>query len=136
MKRTLLPLLALLALLLAGCSGNPLPQGMEEEDVLEQGRQVQQLLLDGDWQAVYDRLRQDARETASPEKIQALVEQVTGEAGAYVKTEDTMATGQELDDGEQYATAVFYCKHEKEDVLWRIAFDTEMTLMGLELYVT
>ena len=47
-----------------------------------------------------------------------------------------MATGQTLDDtGEEYATAVFYCKHEKKDVLYRIAYDLDMNLMGLEIKI-
>ena len=38
--------LALLALLLAGCAGNPLPAGMEEETLLSAGREVVLLVVD------------------------------------------------------------------------------------------
>ena len=48
MRKKLALLLAALSalLLLSGCkvSGNPLPEGMEEETVLEQGREVVALL--------------------------------------------------------------------------------------------
>ena len=54
-------------------------------------------------------------------------------AGTFEKEEDSMVTGQKLDSGEEYATAVFYCKHSEKDVVYRIAFDTDMVLMGLEI---
>ena len=63
-KKFALLLAALAALfLLSGCkvSGNPLPEGMEEETVLEQGREVVSLLNAGEYQTVYDRLRSDAQ---------------------------------------------------------------------------
>ena len=37
--------------------------------------------------------------------------------------------------GEEYGTAVFYCKHEKKNVLYRIAYSVEMELMGVEVKV-
>ena len=73
MRRKIALMLAVLGalVLLAGCkvSGNPLPEGMEEETVLEQGREVVAMLNAGEWQEVYDLLRSDARETSSPEAI-------------------------------------------------------------------
>ena len=61
MKKRLILLAAVLTVLclLSGCkvSGNPLPEGMEEETVLEQGREVVAQLNGGEWQAVYDALQ-------------------------------------------------------------------------------
>ena len=126
---------ALLACLvvLCACKGNPLPQGMEEDKVLQQGRSVMELLNQGDWQAVYDQLRSDAKESTSPENIESYMNSAVEKAGTFEKEEDSMATGQKLDSGEEYATAVFYCKHSEKDVVYRIAFDTDMVLMGLEI---
>ena len=137
-KRALLLALALALLLaLSGCrvEGNPLPQGMEEETVLEQGREVVELLNGGEYQAVYDRLRDDAREVTSPESIQTYMEERLDKAGDYVEETDAMATGQTLDTGEEYGTAVFYCEHEKKNVMYRVAFSTDMELMGIEVTV-
>ena len=125
-------------LLLSGCkvSGNPLPEGMEEETVLEQGREVVAMLNGGEWQEVYDLLRSDARETSSPEGIQSYMEERLEKAKAYVKETDAMATGQKLKDtGEEYGTAVLYCKHEKKSVMYRIAYSIDMELMGIEARV-
>lgn len=138
-KRALLLALALgLLLTLSGCkvSGNPLPEGMEEETVLEQGREVVALLNGEGWQEVYDLLRSDAKETSSPEAIQSYMAQRLDKAGAYKSEDEAMATGQTLKDtGEEYGTAVLYCKHEKKSVIYRVAYSTDMELMGIEIKV-
>ena len=116
-------------LLLSGCkvSGNPLPEGMEEETVLEQGREVVAMLNGGEWQEVYDLLRSDAQETSSPEAIQDYMAERLEKAKAYVKETEAMATGQKLKDtGEEYGTAVIYCKHEKKSVMYRVAYSVEL----------
>lgn len=140
MRKKFALLLAVLSalLLLSGCkvSGNPLPEGMEEETVLEQGREIVALLNAGDWQTVYDSLRADAWETSSPEAIRDYMEQRLDKAGAYVREEESMSTGQKLKDtSEEYGTAVLYCKHEKKNLMYRIAYSTDMELMGIQITV-
>lgn len=134
----LLALPLALLLLLAGCkvSGNPLPEGMEEETVLEQGREVVAMLNGGEWQEVYSLLRADAQETSSPESIQSYMEERLDKAGAYKLETEAMATGQKIKDtGEEYGTAVFYCKHEKKNLMYRVAYSTDMELMGIQVTV-
>lgn len=140
MKKKFALLLAAVSalLLLSGCrvSGNPLPEGMEEDTVLEQGREVVALLNSGGWQEVYDRLRSDAQETSSPETIQSYMEERLEKAKAYVKETEAMTTGQKLKDtGEEYGTAVIYCKHEKKSIMYRVAYSVDMELMGIEARV-
>ena len=125
-------------LLLSGCkvSGHPLPEGMEEEAVLEQGREVVALLNGGEYQEVYDLLRADARETSSPEAIQDYMAERLEKAGAYRSEDEAMATGQKIKDtGEEYGTAVLYCKHEKKNIMYRVAYSTDMELMGIQVTV-
>ena len=140
MKKRLFLLFAIAAglVLLSGCkvSGRPLPQGLEEETVLEQGREVVSLLNGGSWQEVYDLLRADARETSSPEAIQSYMEERLNKAGAYKSEDEAMATGQKIKDtGEEYGTAVIYCKHEKKSIMYRVAYSVDMELMGIEARV-
>lgn len=138
-KKFALLLAALAALfLLSGCkvSGNPLPEGMEGDTVLEQGREIVALLNGGDWQEVYSRLRADAQETASPESIQAYMEERLEKAGAFKEEDEAFATGQKIKEtGEEYGTAVLYCKHEKKSIMYRVAYSTDMELMGIEARV-
>lgn len=140
MKKRFALLMAVLAamLLLSGCkvSGNPLPEGMEEKAVLEQGREVVAMLNGGEWQEVYSLLRADAQETSSPEAIQSYMEERLNKAGAYKEEDEAFATGQKIKDtGEEYGTAVLYCKHEKKDLMYRIAYSTDMELMGIQVTV-
>ena len=97
---------------------------------MDAGREIVTLLNEGNYQEVYDRLRADAQAEDGVEEIQAYMEPLLEEVGAYVKETDTLATGQTLDSGEEYGTAVLYCKHEKKNVVYRIAFSTQMELMG------
>ena len=140
MKKKFALLLAAVSalLLLSGCrvSGNPLPEGMEEETVLEQGREVVAMLNGGEWQEVYSLLRADAQETSGPESIQSYMEERLDKAGAYKLETEAMATGQKIKDtGEEYGTAVFYCKHEKKNLMYRVAYSTDMELMGIQVTV-
>ena len=124
--------LALLLLLLCGCQGKPLPAGMDEETLLRHGREAVILLTNEDYAAVRDLMREDVASSVTPEEIQSLVIQQTGNAGTYREIDSTMATGQSSD-GESYGVAVFYCKYEKKNVLFRLAFDSNYELIGIEV---
>lgn len=130
-KRVMGMTLALiLVFVLAGCSGKPLPEGMDEETLLDAGREIVALLNQGEYQEVYDRMRADGQAESTVENIQDAMEDLLDEVGAYKKETDSLATGQTLDSGEEYGTAVLYCKHEKKNAVYRVAFSTQMELMG------
>ena len=46
--------------------------------------------------------------------------------------ESSMATGQSSN-GEEYGVAVLYCTFSKDKALFRLAFDPDMALIGLEI---
>lgn len=119
-------------LLLVGCQGKPLPAGMEEEELLRHGREVVGLLAGGDYEAVRELMREDVAAGASVEDIQKLVIQQTDGAGTYKQIDSTMVTGQSSN-GEAYGVAVIYCDYSKKDVLFRLAFDTNYELIGMEV---
>ncbi len=131
-KKISLAVLALCLLLLAGCQGKPLPEGMEAETLLDAGRDVVLLLVRGEYGAVHALLREDQRELVSTEDIQSLLLRQLDGAGVYKEIESSMTTGQSSD-GESYGVAVFYCAYEKDDVLFRLAFDPDMALIGISV---
>lgn len=124
--------LALLACLLCGCQGKPLPEGMDEETLLKNGREVTILLAGGDYEAVLERMREDVAADVTAEDIQALVLKQTDGAGTYKQIDSFMATGQSSD-GESYGVAVFYCNYSKKNVMFRLAFDVNYELIGMEV---
>ena len=115
-------MLALVVLLLCGCQGKPLPEGMDEAV----------LLPGGDYEAALERMRPDVAETVTAEDLQSLVLRQTDGAGVYKEIDSVMATGQSSN-GEDYGVAVVYCKYSKKNVLFRLAFDTSYELIGLEV---
>ena len=139
MKKRILTLLFLLstALLLCSCkvTGNPIPEGMDEAALLAAGEEIVHDLNDGNWQEIFDQLREDAQaSTGSPAAIQAHMESVLAKVGPFETLKDTMVTGQKVKEtGEQYATAVFYCQHDKNQAMYRIAFSSDMELIGLQV---
>jgi len=124
--------LALMLLLLCGCQGKPLPPGMDEETLLQHGREAVVLLTGGDYEAVRDLMREDVAAGVAAEDIQTLVLRQTESAGVYKEIDSSMATGQSSD-GESYGVAVFYCKYAKKNVLFRLAYDTNYELIGMEV---
>mgnify|MGYP002802082531 FL=1 len=118
-------------LLLTGCSPAPLPEGMEEDAVEEAGWAVAKLLIDGDYAAVLEEFRPDVGENITEENISLMMETATEDAGEFVSRSDMMVTGQSSD-GEDYGVAVILCEYREEKVLFRIAFDPDMALIGIE----
>ena len=118
--------------LLSACEGNPLPSGMDESTLLEAGKDVMLLMVGGDYDAVYGMLRDDVAASTTPEAIGELVLRQTENAGTYKQIDSSMATGQSSN-GEEFGVAVLYCDFSKKGVLFRLAFDTNMDLIGMDI---
>lgn len=131
-QKLCLCLAGLLCLFLIGCQGNPLPDGMDEAALLSKGQEVLLWLVGGDYNAVYNALRPDVAKNTSTDDMQALALRQLDGAGVYKQIESRMATGQSSN-GEQYGVAVMYCQFSKDDVLFRLAFDPDLNLIGLEI---
>ena len=134
-KKIGLPLAALALLLLCtACivKGKDLPKGMEEEAVLSAGLGVMDQLVSGEYDKVYEALRSDVREATSAAALQALMNTATDGLGGPKEVTDTMVTGV-TDTDEPHAIAVIRRKYEKKSVYFRIAFDPDMELIGLDI---
>ena len=125
-------LVLLLACSLAGCSGNKLPDGMDEDTVVSSGISVMRQLADGKYEEVYDSLREDVRGQTSADAIRTMMETATEGRGSFKKVKDSMATGV-TDADEPHGIAVIRAKYDRKSVIFRIAFDTEMNLIGLDV---
>ena len=133
MKKILnLTLSIFVVVLLAACSGESLPEGVDEEALFHAGKDAMLLLVDGEYEAVHELLRVDQRELFTADDIAAAVEAQLDGVGAYKQIEDYMTTGQTTD-GERYGIVVLYCEFSEEDVLFRLAFDAQLNLVGFSL---
>ena len=131
---------ALSLLMLTGCTpggtpeGTPLPEGMNEETVIAEGRKIVKMLVDEQYFEIVDLMRPDVAAGVAPGNIKELMENVVKKAGTNVTEDSAMATGQENKDaGEPLGEAVIFGKHEKKQVRYRIVFDTQMNLVGLQV---
>ncbi len=122
----------LLLLVLSGCKGNKLPDGMDEDKVVSSGISVMRQLANGKYEEVYDSLREDVREQTSADAIQTMMETATEGRGSFKKVKDSMVTGV-TDTEEVHGIAVIRAKYDKKSVIFRIAFDPEMNLIGLDV---
>lgn len=87
-KVCLLLLLAmLLALALSGCRGNELPDGMDEDKVSSAGLAVMSQLTKGEYEEVYDALREDVREQTSADDIKKMMDAATEGRGSFKKSQ-------------------------------------------------
>ena len=125
-----LVLLFIILLALVGCSGQPLPEGMEEEEVLAESERIAELLGKGEVTQIYELLRDDVAQTVSEEDIKALVP----DEGEWIEVVSGVAIGAtDQASGENYAKAVLVCKFAKDKVTVSIALDQEMDLIGIRL---
>ena len=132
-KLCLLAALAvLLAVLLGGC-GSSLPDGMDEDEVINAGLRVMKKMIDGDYDGVCGELREDVRAQTDAAAIETMMDSATEGLGSYKKVSDSMATGVEKKDSEPHAIAVIRAKYEQKSVIFRVAFDTDMNLIGLDV---
>lgn len=118
--------------LLTGCQGKALPEGMSEDALLEAGKDVMLLVVQGDYQSVLETFRSDVQETLTVEDIQTLALRQLDGAGVYKQIEKSMTTGQSSD-GEHYGVTVLYCEFSEKDILFRLAFDADMALIGMDI---
>ena len=83
----------LLLLVLSGCKGNKLPDGMDEDKVSSAGLAVMSQLTKGEYEEVYDALREDVREQTSADAIEEMMDTATEGRGSFKKVKDSMVTG-------------------------------------------
>ena len=131
-KVWLFALAAVLLVILAGGRGNELPDGMDEDKVSSAGLAVMSQLTKGEYEEVYDALREDVREQTSADDIKKMMDAATEGRGSFKKVKDSMVTGV-TDAEEVHGIAVIRAKYDKKSVIFRIAFDPEMNLIGLDV---
>ncbi len=122
----------LLLLVLSGCKGNKLPDGMDEDKVARAGLSVMSQLTKGEYEEVCDALREDVREQTSADDIKKMMDAATEGRGHFKKVKDSMVTGV-TNTEEVHGIAVIRAKYDKKSVIFRIAFDPEMNLIGLDV---
>ncbi len=128
----LLPVLLLSALLLSGCgSTEPLPDGMEEDPLLDAGQAVVDALIAQQYSEVYSQFREDIRDGLSEADVRDLAAPVLEAAGDFESVDETSVTGST--EGETHAIAQYTCSFTQQEVEFQVAFDPDLNLIGLSV---
>ena len=104
---------------------------LPQDPPLDESKTVLENIREG-VSGVYDALREDVREQTSADDIKKMMDAATEGRGSFKKVKDSMVTGV-TDADEPHAIAVIGAKYDKKSVVFRIAFDTEMNLIGLDV---
>ena len=132
LKKTTIFMLSLLLLALTACGGSELPSGMDADELMAAGQKVALLLVEGEYEAVYELLREDQRALTTVEQIEQAVRSQLDGAGVYKQIEKRMTSGTTIE-GERYGAVMLYCEFSEEDVLVRLFFDPQLQLVGFSL---
>lgn len=125
-------LFAFLVLTLTACDGTELPDGMNADELMAAGQNVVLLLVEEEYEALYELLREDQRGSVTVDKIRSIVSDELDGAGYYKQIEKRMVTGTK-EKGVHYGVAMFYCEFSEKDVLIRVCFDAQLQLVGFSL---
>ena len=124
------------SMLLTGCSmKTPLPDGMDEDQVIAAGTEIRELLFAGEYEKIAALFREDVRveSTITAEKVRILVETYANptDVGTFVKVNKTSVSGNE--EGENHGIVVFECEFTEKKVGVGVSFDVNMQLTGITL---
>ena len=132
LKKIGILLFAFLMLTLTACDGSELPDGMDTDELMAAGQNVVLLLVDEEYEVLYELLREDQRGDVTIEDIRSIISGELDGAGYYKQIEKRMVTGTK-DNGVRYGVAMFYCEFSEKDVLIRVCFDEQLRLVGFSL---
>lgn len=131
----------LMGVLLTGCVTNtavPLPEEMDEKTVVAEGEKVLELLLAEQYEEVAAMFREDIRTQPGKEITADVVKELVDsqilpeESGIFDKVIDSYAEGVE-GASEPHGVAVIHTQYTKDKVGFGIAFDLNMSLIGLSI---
>lgn len=133
MKKIYAIVLALsVILLLSGCSAAKLSEVYSEEEVISRAKEVVELINVSDFSAVNAEVREDLQGALNTEKLQEAIGAFVNDAGTFVEFSTIVTTGQKSKStGEDYAVAVLVCKYENANIIYTIAMDQNMDIVGL-----
>ena len=124
-------LLAITALALAGCSSTKLSDSFDEAAVKEAAQKAIEYMLAGEYEACAAMMSEEMLAALPAETLAASVEAVTAQTGAFQEYKSTAVIGQKGSDGKDYAVAVVVAAFEKGNVTYQVSFDTEMEMIGI-----
>lgn len=129
----------LMCAVLTGCTSSvPIPDSMDEQELLNAGQQVLDLVVEDRFDEVHALLREDIVQQleVTTEKIKQQMDVDEQEYGKLKKVKETWTSGVAEDKEaniEEHAIAWFECQYQEDRLVYGFAFDLDLELIGMSV---
>ncbi len=133
MKKIISAALSLcLVFALGGCSGNKLPKGFDEDEVIARGKEIVELTNTMDYSALAEELQDDLKDQVSAQQLEEAWDRQLSFAGSFQEYLQVVTAGTKDDaTGNEYAVVVLVCKYENADLTFTLSMNEKLELVGL-----
>ncbi|HOR12378.1 MAG TPA: DUF3887 domain-containing protein [Clostridia bacterium] len=134
MQKRIISVAVCIMLMLAtnGCTRR-VSEAFNEKDVISRAESTVLLINAGEFDKLSDTaVREELRDVLSSEALMLGAETMLAEAGSFVEFGQSAVVGEmDKNSGEEYAVVVLQAKYEKKALVYTIAFDTDLWIVGL-----
>ena len=133
MKKYLRVLIVILVMsLLFGCSGNKLSDKFDEQEVLDKGKEVVEVINTRQYEDVIALLREDLRSQITADQLVTAWDDQIVAAGEFEKIRNTAIESQEDSvTKEEYVTVVLEAIYAEDTLIYTLSFDEDLMMIGL-----
>ena len=133
MKKYLRGLIVILVMsLLFGCSGNKLSDKFDEQEVLDKGKEVVDVINTRQYEDVIALLREDLRSQITADQLVTAWDDQIVAAGEFEKIRNTAIESQEDSvTKEEYVTVVLEAIYAEDTLIYTLSFDEDLMMIGL-----
>jgi len=127
-------MLLLMSFTLFGCTGKPLPEGFDADEVTARAEEIVSLANNGEYDEIIAALRSDLQDAITADQLETGWDPIYEKVGAFSEIKQvTLTATEDSSTGEEYAVALVTCAHEDGNVLYTLSFDADLELVGLYL---
>lgn len=133
MKKYLRVLIVILVMsLLFGCSGNKLSDKFDEQEVLDKGKEVVDVINTRQYEDVIALLREDLRSQITADQLVTAWDDQIVAAGEFEKIRNAAIESQEDSvTKEEYVTVVLEAIYAEDTLIYTLSFDEDLMMIGL-----
>lgn len=133
MKKYLRVLIVILVMsLLFGCSGNKLSDKFDEQEVLDKGKEVVEVINTRQYEDVIALLREDLRSQITADQLVTAWDDQIVAAGEFDKIRNTAIESQEDSvTKEEYVTVILEAIYAEDTLIYTLSFDEDLMMIGL-----
>ncbi len=133
MKKYLRVLIVILVMsLLFGCSGNKLSDKFDEQEVLDKGKEVVEVINTRQYEDVIALLREDLQSQITADQLVTAWDDQIVAAGEFEKIKNTAIESQEDSvTKEEYVPVVLEAVYAEDTLIYTLSFDEDLMMIGL-----